>query len=168
MTSAQTRPASAAQSTSGEAAREISLMQCFSELLGVGRRRTVLSRFEVHTAIMEGSLAFSALIHLIGGMKTVEEKDITRSLGISGRTLRRYRETPTKTMPPDLASKTWLFAETLARASEVFGTRETAEEWLTKPAIGLNSERPIDLLQTVQGTELVNDFLIRLEYGVYS
>ena len=34
--------------------------------------------------------------------------------------------------------------------------------------MGLNDQRPIELLQTVQGTELVTDFLTRLEYGVYS
>lgn len=89
-------------------------------------------------------------------------------LGISGRTLRRQRETPKKPMPADLASKAWLFAETLAKATEVFGSREQAEAWLNKPAIGLDGQRPIDMLQTVQGTELVNDFLARLEYGVYS
>ena len=89
-------------------------------------------------------------------------------LGISGRTLRRQRETPKKPMPADLASKTWLFAETLAKATEVFGGKEKAEEWLNKPAMGLDGQRPIGMLQTVQGTELVNDFLTRLEYGVYS
>jgi uncharacterized protein (DUF2384 family) len=34
--------------------------------------------------------------------------------------------------------------------------------------MGLDGQRPIDLLQTVQGAELVNDFLGRLEYGVYT
>ena len=71
-------------------------------------------------------------------------------------------------MPADLASKTWLFAETLAKATEIFGSREEAERWMSKPAMGLDGERPIDLLQTVQGAELVNDFLGRLEYGVYT
>jgi len=168
MTTAQTHPAAVLQPASDAAVRESNLMQLSSELLGVGRRRPVLSRFDVHKAIMAGDLAFSALIHLIGALKTMEEHDITRALGISGRTLRRHRETPKKAMPPDLASKTWLFAETLARASEVFGARDAAEEWLTKPAVGLDDQRPVDLLQTVQGTELVNDFLTRLEYSVYS
>lgn len=71
-------------------------------------------------------------------------------------------------MPADLASNTWLFTETLAKASEVFGGREEAEDWMNRPAIGLGGQRPIEMLQTVQGTELVNDFLTRLEYNVYS
>lgn len=59
-------------------------------------------------------------------------------------------------------------AETLAKATEIFGGQEEAEHWMNKPAMGLDGQRPIDLLQTVQGAELVNDFLGRLEYGVYS
>jgi putative toxin-antitoxin system antitoxin component (TIGR02293 family) len=71
-------------------------------------------------------------------------------------------------MPGDLASKASLFAKTLARATNIFGGKEAAQRWMANPAMGLNQQRPVDLLQTAQGAELVNDFLIRLEYGVYS
>lgn len=168
MTTAQAHPVAALQIPSDFAARETNLMLRSSELMGVRRRSPVLSRFDVHMAIVAGDLAYSALFHLIDVMKAVNENDITRALGISGRTLRRHRETPKKAMPPDLASKTWSFAETLARAAEVFGAREEAEQWLTRPALGLDGQRPVDMLQTAQGTELVNDFLTRLEYNVYS
>jgi len=56
----------------------------------------------------------------------------------------------------------------LAKATEILGSKEAAEQWLSRPAMGLGGQRPIDLLQTVQGAELVNDFLIRLEYSVYT
>jgi putative toxin-antitoxin system antitoxin component (TIGR02293 family) len=36
------------------------------------------------------------------------------------------------------------------------------------PAKGLDGKRPIDMLQTVQGTDLVSDFLTRMQHGVYS
>lgn len=71
-------------------------------------------------------------------------------------------------MPTDLASRTWLFAETLAKATEVFGGRAQAEGWMSREAMGLDGARPIDLLTTVQGAELVNEFLGRLEHGVYN
>jgi len=73
-----------------------------------------------------------------------------------------------KTMPADLASRTWLFAETLAKAAEVFGGREDAERWMSGEAMGLDGARPIELMRTVQGAELVNEFLLRLEHGVYT
>ncbi|TIY10108.1 MAG: DUF2384 domain-containing protein, partial [Mesorhizobium sp.] len=40
--------------------------------------------------------------------------------------------------------------------------------WLERPAIGLDQRRPIDLLATPAGVELVEDYLERLEYGVYA
>jgi putative toxin-antitoxin system antitoxin component (TIGR02293 family) len=35
-------------------------------------------------------------------------------------------------------------------------------------ATGLNQRRPIDLLASPAGVALVEDFLVRLEYGVYA
>ncbi|MNH23142.1 hypothetical protein D3C79_830280 [compost metagenome] len=55
----------------------------------------------------------------------------------------------------------------LEKAQEVFGTRVLAEEWMTRPALVLDGESPIDLLSNPVGYELVTDFLNRLDYGVY-
>ena len=140
-----------------------------SRYLG-GRRfwqRRLASRSDVHAAIL-GGVPYGSLIHLVGSVRAIEPADVAAVLGISTRTLRRQGASPERPMPPDLASKAWLFAETLARATGVFGGRDAAERWMTKPALGLDGQRPIALLRTVQGAELVNDFLTRLEYGVYS
>ncbi len=59
-------------------------------------------------------------------------------------------------------------ADALAKATQVFGSAGEAERWMSRPAMGLDGQRPVDLLQTVRGTELVHDFLVRLEYGVYT
>ncbi|MDH4565323.1 DUF2384 domain-containing protein [Pseudomonas sp. BN414] len=55
----------------------------------------------------------------------------------------------------------------LRRAEVVFGGREGADRWLNKPALGLEGHKPIDLLASPEGCELVETFLIRIEYGVY-
>jgi putative toxin-antitoxin system antitoxin component (TIGR02293 family) len=60
------------------------------------------------------------------------------------------------------------FATILAKATEVFGSQEAAKRWLIEPAIGLDRKRPIDLLSTPTGAEMVEKFLGRLEYGVYT
>jgi putative toxin-antitoxin system antitoxin component (TIGR02293 family) len=49
----------------------------------------------------------------------------------------------------------------------VFGSEAAADEWLEQPAIGLNQRRPIDLKTTPGELELVEDFLGRIEHGVY-
>ncbi len=130
-------------------------------------RRDLWSKADVHSAIVKG-VPYASLIFLVGHVTDVVEEDVAKVLGISTRTLRRQTEAPGKPMPADLASKAWLFAETLAKATEVFGGKEAAEQWMSRPAGGLSGQRPVDLLQTVQGAELVNDFLTRLEYGVYT
>ncbi len=56
----------------------------------------------------------------------------------------------------------------LLRASRVLGSQEAAERWLEHPAIGLDRRRPIDLLATPSGAKMVEDYLTRIEYGVYT
>ena len=53
-------------------------------------------------------------------------------------------------------------------ATEGFGSREEAPDWLQRPALALDGRRPIDLLRTPTGAEAVGDHLTRLEYGVYT
>jgi putative toxin-antitoxin system antitoxin component (TIGR02293 family) len=60
------------------------------------------------------------------------------------------------------------FAEILAKATAVFGSQAEAERWLERPAIGLEQRRLIDLLTTPAGVRIVEEFLGRLEYGVYT
>jgi putative toxin-antitoxin system antitoxin component (TIGR02293 family) len=65
-------------------------------------------------------------------------------------------------------SHTREFAEILTRAATLFGSQAAAERWLEQPAIGLDQRRPIDLIGTPAGLELVDDYLGRIEYGVYT
>jgi putative toxin-antitoxin system antitoxin component (TIGR02293 family) len=139
------------------------------DLLG-GRRlfkQEPTTRADVHAAIV-GGMPYAALFYLTDNIITLSEADVAGVVGISTRTLRRQKETPKKAMPTDLASKTWLFAEILTQATEVFGGKEEAERWMMQKAMGLDGARPIDLLSTVQGSELVKEFLGRLEHGVYN
>lgn len=139
------------------------------DLLGGQRllKRMPASRADVHAAIVHG-IPYSALFFLTDNITILSEADVAHVVGVSTRTLRRQKDAPKKAMPTDLASRTWLFAETLAKATEVFGGRAQAEGWMSREAMGLNGARPIDLLTTVQGAELVNEFLGRLEHGVYN
>ena len=50
----------------------------------------------------------------------------------------------------------------------MLGTQQEAEEWLERPAIGLDRRRPKDLLASPAGAKIVEDFLDRLEFGVYA
>jgi putative toxin-antitoxin system antitoxin component (TIGR02293 family) len=87
---------------------------------------------------------------------------------MSLRTFQRRKDAPDKPLSQEQSGRTWKFAEILAKATDVFGSQEEAEQWLERPAIGLDQRRPIDLLATPAGIELVEQYLTRLAYGVYA
>jgi putative toxin-antitoxin system antitoxin component (TIGR02293 family) len=87
---------------------------------------------------------------------------------MSLRTYQRRRDMPSKPLSQEQSARIWKFAAVLVKATKVFGSREAAEQWLERPAIGLDHRRPIDLLTTPAGLALVEDHLTRLEYGVYA
>jgi putative toxin-antitoxin system antitoxin component (TIGR02293 family) len=64
--------------------------------------------------------------------------------------------------------RTRKFAEILARATELFGSRQEAKRWMERPAMALECRRPIDLMTTPAGVEIVEHLLQRLQYGVYT
>ena len=66
------------------------------------------------------------------------------------------------------SGRAWKFAEILATATEVFGSQSEAEQWMIAPAVALDQRRPIDLLGSPVGLELVEQLLGRIEHGVYT
>ena len=56
----------------------------------------------------------------------------------------------------------------MSQAVAVLGSKRAAERWLTNPTLGLDGRKPIDLLQSTEGTELVKILLTRMDYDVYA
>jgi len=132
-------------------------------------RKPVRNSLEAHDVLMSG-LPSAALLHLTHevGFLTAGSA-LEKAIGISVRTLqRRRKDAPETALSVEQSNRTWKFAETLGRATEIFGSRAEAEAWLNGPAIGLDQRRPIDLLGTAVGVEAVEDYLTRIEYGVYA
>lgn len=59
------------------------------------------------------------------------------------------------------------YAELLEQAISIFGSKEDAEDWMNRPAIGLEHRKPIDLICVSDEAKVVETYLTRLEYGVY-
>lgn len=78
------------------------------------------------------------------------------------------KEASPKRLSVEQSGRAWRFAELLEKAIEVFGSQEEAEDFFGRPAIGLDQHRPIDLLSTPAGSELVETHIERLKYGVYA
>jgi putative toxin-antitoxin system antitoxin component (TIGR02293 family) len=51
------------------------------------------------------------------------------------------------------------------KGSEVFGSLDAFTDWLSKPAYGIGSQIPQDIIDTMTGIDLIHDELVRIEYG---
>jgi putative toxin-antitoxin system antitoxin component (TIGR02293 family) len=145
------------------------LWQEISDLLG-GRETlgsTIESDLDVHELLRRG-LPRAALSNLVDKLHIIGVNEASEALGMSVRTLQRHKTAPVVLLDAPQSGRTWKFAEILAKATRVLGSQDEAEQWLKRPAIGLDQRRPVDLLTTPAGVKLVEDYLGRLEYGVYT
>jgi putative toxin-antitoxin system antitoxin component (TIGR02293 family) len=140
------------------------------DLLGGQRviRYALKNSLDAHDLLLRG-LPGKSLSHLLENLVVLKMTgELENAVGMSLRTFQRKKDMPAKLLSQEQSGRTWKFAEILARATEVFGSQQEAEEWLERPAIGLEQRRPIDLLATPAGVELVEDLLVRIDYGVYA
>jgi putative toxin-antitoxin system antitoxin component (TIGR02293 family) len=59
------------------------------------------------------------------------------------------------------------FADLVARAVEVLGSRPQALAWLRTPLTGLNGLTPLQAMAGAEGRQEVEDVLGRIEHGVF-
>jgi putative toxin-antitoxin system antitoxin component (TIGR02293 family) len=124
------------------------------------------SELDAHELLHRG-LPRAALSKLVDNLHVIQADEATEALGMSLRTLQRHKNTPAEHLDVQQSGRAWKFAAILAKATHVLGSQDEAEKWLRRPAIGLD-QRPIDLLTTPAGVQLVEDYLGRLEYNVYT
>lgn len=151
-----------------ESARRESITRRTIDLLGGAHvlRRPIRSDLDAHDVIREG-ISGKALAFVVRHGKVLDRSDVLKAVGVSFRTVQRFAET-SKVMSPEQSGRIWRFAQVLAKAIDVFGTREQAEIWLASPAIALEQQRPVDLMESPVGIEMVEVLLGRLKYGVYT
>ncbi len=87
--------------------------------------------------------------------------------GISVRTFMRLKSDPDRLLDSEQSGRVWQFAELFANAEDVLGSQESAVEWMMSPAMALENRRPIELLTTPIGAQLVGDVIERMRHGVY-
>jgi len=158
-----------AATTAGRANEGVSVVATATTLLG-GREvigSSIESDLDVHEMLRRG-LPRAALGNLVENLLVIGVDEASEALGVSVRTLQRHKHAPVVHLNLEQSGRTWKFAEVLAKATRVLGSQEEAEQWLKRPAIGLDQRRPVDLLTTPAGVKLVEDYLGRIEYGVYT
>ncbi|MBK8739957.1 MAG: DUF2384 domain-containing protein [Betaproteobacteria bacterium] len=130
-------------------------------------KKSIASKLDVHEAILKG-LPGGVLNHMVKHAQSMKPADLGHAVGVSIRTVQRRAGSPQKPLSQDQSSRAWKFAEVLTTATDIFGGQAEAERWLTAPATALEQRRPIDLLASPLGVEMVEQLLGRLRYGVYT
>ena len=96
----------------------------------------------------------------------LQQKDTAELIGVSVRTYQRQKRT---------ANITNAASENVLKLAELYETglttfdndEESFHSWLTASVPALNNERPIDLLSSNLGIDLIKDELLRIEHGIY-
>ena len=112
--------------------------------------------------LVRRGLPVKALEHVIDtGRLTRAEVD---TVVLPRKTLANRRRLGTLTQ--DQSDRLFRVARILATAELTFGSREKAGDWLRRPTMPLDGERPLDMLDTDEGTRQVEALLGRIAHGI--
>lgn len=137
-----------------------------SDILLQGRARFD-DRISIYKLTEEG-IPLSDVISFVSSVSLLKDEQILiKIFGLSERTLHRRLKNPDEPLNPDQSARAVRFAQVLEKATLVFGSSDEAERWMSQPVMGLDGHKPVDLLTNPIGFELVDEFLTRLEHGVY-
>lgn len=98
----------------------------------------------------------------------VKPAQMARILGISLKTLQRYKAAPHRKLNPDISERIMRIATLKDRTLEVFEDDTKATHWLRSPSIALGWRAPLDIIPFNLGIDLVMNELGRIEHGVVS
>jgi putative toxin-antitoxin system antitoxin component (TIGR02293 family) len=124
-------------------------------------------RMDIYHAVLEGFTLRTVLIMVESSGVYRQSGALAKIMGTSDRTLARRLQAPDQTLTPEQSTRALHYAEIMERATDVLGNRRLAEQWMTKPAPGLDGEVPLNLIANAVGYELVSELLTRMDYGVY-
>lgn len=109
----------------------------------------------------------SKVIKCVVESSAVSEDVIYKSLRIAKRTVARRKASAARLKAAE-SELVYRFSRVLVSATDILGDIDKARQWLLTENRALNSERPIDMLDTGIGFGDVMDVLHRIEFGVYS
>lgn len=115
-----------------------------------------------HTLVSQG-VSTKMLYTLLDSFERTSKPEIFAVVGFSSKTANRRKDAA---MSLPVSDATLSLIEIKSLAESVLGGSAEAEEWLNKPALALDGYKPMALIATRAGAELVKDLLIRLDYGV--
>ncbi|SMC95287.1 type II RES/Xre toxin-antitoxin system antitoxin [Pedobacter nyackensis] len=80
------------------------------------------------------------------------------------KTIQNYASNSSKLDAP-LSEKLLKSFSLFDKGIDVFGSADAFHQWLNMPSYGLGDQIPFDLMDTITGISLIEEELIRIEYG---
>lgn len=111
----------------------------------------------------ERGLTKSSLSHLAKSL-SLSMKELARLLPVTERTLQRYGAQ--QHLSVVVSEQALQIAQVAASGSALFEDQEKFLAWLSIPSTPLGGEKPLDLLRSRFGIELVLDELGRIAHGI--
>ena len=115
------------------------------------------------------------LIHSKKGLKAKAAFDFIHISGFSYQEFQETFNTTVKTiqnydqqgntLDATLSEKLLKCFALYAKGAEVFGSVDAFTEWLNTSAYGLGNQIPYELMDTITGIDLIEEELVRIEYG---
>lgn len=113
---------------------------------------------KAHEGLNAGTLDNFAVLSGLG-------RDILSAfLNISPKTLSRYKRARKK-LNSENSEQVLKWISMYKKGIEMFGSIRSFNTWLRKPSYGLGNYKPISLMGTSTGVDLLIDELLRIEYG---
>lgn len=109
----------------------------------------------------------SGLFKEINTNAPFDDQQWSNFLNINIRTLQRYRKVKNHIFKPLQSEKIFELAEVINTGNEAFDSPEYFNIWLNTPSPALGNEKPIHLLDTSYGKDLVLAELNRIEHGIF-
>ncbi|AXA67736.1 antitoxin Xre/MbcA/ParS toxin-binding domain-containing protein [Pseudomonas oryzihabitans] len=95
------------------------------------------------------------------------ENFVSKITGKSVKTIKRLGYHVPKRLSPQRSAVAYQYAKVLEHATEVFGSQELAERWMFEPCRFLNGNVPFDMIEISIGFQTVEDYLTRMDHGIY-
>lgn len=143
-------------------------MECrtIEQLLG-GREvigQSIRTEMDLHDLAING-LSKRVLIRLASNLD-MSIRAVSALLNITERTIQRKKENDSL----DLATSEQILqvAEVFSRGIEVFGSEENLKEWMNSANMAMGNKKPLELLKSRYGAQMVLDVIGRIENGIIS
>jgi putative toxin-antitoxin system antitoxin component (TIGR02293 family) len=134
--------------------------QALAEVLGINEPEDDAELVEMARNGLPGEVA-----ELLASRLGISLAELSGFLHVSPRTLVRRRG---KILSPGITDRLLTVARVYARCRDVFQSEDHCLIWLKSRILALGDARPIDLLDTNTGAEMVITVLGRIEHGVHS